>query len=66
MEFSMVWNIADILMGIMALMNLPVIVLLGKTAFRCLDDYKEQKNQGKNPVFIAKSIGIKEETDFWK
>lgn len=66
MEFSMVWNVADILMGIMALMNLPVIVLLGKTAFLCLNDYRNQKRQGKNPVFVAKSIGIKEETDFWK
>lgn len=66
MEFSMVWNVADILMGMMALMNLPVIVILGKTAFLCLDDYREQRKQGKNPVFVAKSIGIKEETDFWK
>ncbi|MBQ8877730.1 MAG: alanine:cation symporter family protein [Lachnospiraceae bacterium] len=66
MEFSMVWNLADIFMGIMACINLPVILLLGKTAVLCLKDYREQKKQGKEPVFLAKSIGLKEKTDFWQ
>lgn len=65
MEFSMVWNLADILMGIMALINLPVIVRLGKTAILCLNDYRMQKKQGKDPVFLAESINLKEKTDFW-
>lgn len=66
MEFSMVWNIADVLMGIMAIINLPVILILGKTALACLKDYKEQKKQGKEPVFLAESIGLKDQTEFWK
>ena len=33
MDFSFVWNLADVLMGIMAIINLPVIVILGKTDF---------------------------------
>ena len=31
------------LMGIMAIINLPVIVILGNTALKCLDDYLAQK-----------------------
>lgn len=53
-------------MGIMAIINLPVIVILGRTAMRALQDYMEQRRAGKNPVFKASSIGLKEKTDFWQ
>ena len=65
LDFSLVWNLSDVLMGIMALINLPVIVILGKTALAALNDYVAQRKQGKNPVFKASSIGMKEKTDFW-
>ena len=65
LEFGMSWDIADVLMGIMALINLPVIVILGKTALKALDDYQRQRRAGKDPVFKASSIGLKQETDFW-
>ena len=65
LDFSVAWNTADVLMGIMALINIPIILLLGGTAFKCLDDYTRQKKEGKNPVFKAKSIGLKEKTDYW-
>ena len=65
LEFGFVWNLADVLMGIMAIINLPVIVLLSKPALACLNDYIKQKKEGKDPVFKAADIGIKEETDFW-
>ncbi|MBD7984493.1 alanine:cation symporter family protein [Sporosarcina sp. Sa2YVA2] len=65
LDFSIAWDTADVLMGIMALINIPIILLLGRTAFRCLDDYTKQRKEGKNPVFKAKSIGLKEKTDFW-
>ena len=29
MEFGLVWSTADVLMGFMALINLPVIIILG-------------------------------------
>ena len=32
MEINMVWNLADVLMGVMALINLPVIVILARPA----------------------------------
>lgn len=61
------WAAADITMGLMTLINLPTCVLLGKTALDCLKDYETQKKSGKNPVFMASSIGMnEEELDTWK
>ena len=50
---------------IMAIINLPVIVILGNTALKCLDDYLVQKKEGKNPCFKAESIGLEGKTEFW-
>ena len=52
-------------MTCMTLINIPVIIFLGKYAFRALDDYAKQKKQGKDPVFKAKNIDLPHETDFW-
>lgn len=64
LDFGLVWDLADVLMGIMAIINLPVIVLLGKTALNALDDYIKQRKEGKDPQFKAASIGLNG-TDFW-
>nr|WP_232700246.1 alanine/glycine:cation symporter family protein [Brevibacillus daliensis] len=53
---EMVWSLADIFMGLMALFNLVAIVLLGKFAFAALKDYTDQRKAGKDPVFYADSI----------
>ncbi|WP_165062816.1 sodium:alanine symporter family protein [Adlercreutzia sp. ZJ154] len=55
-SFDLAWNIADILMGIMCIINLVGILLLGKWAIRCLDDYARQRKAGVNPVFNVSSI----------
>ena len=65
LDFGLVWNLADVLMGIMALINLPVIVLLGGPALAALKDYAAQLKAGQNPVFKAASIGLGQKTDFW-
>lgn len=65
LDFGLVWNVADILMGVMTLINLPVIVILAKPAIAALEDYRRQRKAGKNPVFLAKSIGLRQKTDFW-
>ena len=65
LDFGLVWNLADVLMGIMALINLPVIVLLGRPALAALKDYAAQRMVGQNPVFKAASIGLGQKTDFW-
>lgn len=65
LDFGLVWDLADVLMGIMAIINLPVIVILGKTALNALDDYIKQRKDGKDPQFKAASIGLEGKTDFW-
>lgn len=65
LSMGLAWDIADVLMGIMAIINLPVICLLGGPAILALKDYLRQKDKGENPVFVASDIGLKETTDFW-
>ena len=62
---GLVWDTADMLQGLIVLVNIPAILLLGNTAVRCLKDYTDQRAQGKEPRFLAKSIGLKDHTDFW-
>ena len=51
-SFELVWNIVDLFMAFLTACNLIAIVLLGRYAFRLLDDYRQQKRQGiKEPVF---------------
>ena len=65
LEFGLAWNLADILMGLMALINLPVIVLLGRTALDALDDYTGQRRKGEDPVFKAAAVGLAGKMDYW-
>ena len=61
------WAMADITMGGMTLINLPVCVLLSKFALDCLRDYERQKKEGKDPEFKAKTVGLAEgEVDCWQ
>ncbi len=62
---DLLWGLADIFMGAMTLINIPVIIILGKYAFRALDDYKSQRKLGKNPVFKTKNIKLPHKTDYW-
>lgn len=65
LKAGLLWDIADITMGLMTLINIPVIILLSKYAVRALKDFEAQRKQGKDPEFIAACIGIKDETDYW-
>ena len=66
-SMDLVWNIADVLMGLMAILNLIAIVLLGKIAIKALQDYTAQKKAGKNPVFYASSIPeLGDEVEEWR
>lgn len=57
-DFSLVWNLADITMGLMAIVNIIAIFLLGKIAIKCLKNYEKQKKAGENPVFYEDEIGL--------
>jgi len=59
------WNFADLTMGLMTIINVPVIIILGKYAFRALKDYFRQKKQGDDPVFYSENVGLPNLTDYW-
>lgn len=63
-DFTMMWNIADITMGIMAIINILSIFLLGGIAVKALHDYEKQKKSGGKIRFRGEDIGIKDTV--WK
>lgn len=63
---SLVWNLADLFMGLMAMLNIIIIILLGRVAFRVLDDFTKQRKKGENPSFYAKSIPGLKNTECWE
>ncbi len=62
---ELLWGIADITMGAMALINMPVIIILGKYAIRALKDYENQRKAGKSPKFSKDSIDLPYCVDYW-
>ena len=65
MEMTLLWHISDVLMGVMALINIPVILMLSNTVLKTLKDYETQVKEKKNPVFYRKNIDLKQKTDYW-
>ncbi|WP_171051841.1 alanine/glycine:cation symporter family protein [Alteribacter natronophilus] len=65
-ELSTVWMMADLFMGLMAVMNLLVIAILGKIAVAVLKDYGEQRKARKEPVFYADRIEGLSGTECWE
>lgn len=59
------WDLADVLMGLMATVNIVAIILLGRIPIAALKDYQKQKAEGKEPVFKAANIGLND-TEVWK
>ncbi|MCQ8213077.1 alanine:cation symporter family protein [Cetobacterium somerae] len=57
-ELALVWNMADLFMGLMAVLNLIAIFLLGKVAFEALKDYSTQKENGIDPSFNKNDIDM--------
>lgn len=55
-DFSIVWNTGDIFMGIMAILNLVVLMIIGKCAVATYYDYIRQLKEGKDPVFNPREI----------
>lgn len=62
---DLLWNIADVTMGGMTIINIPVIFILSKYAVRALKDYEKQRKDGKEPVFKANDIGLPHKIDYW-
>ncbi|WP_282034569.1 alanine/glycine:cation symporter family protein [Metabacillus indicus] len=64
--FQLIWDMADLFMGLMAVTNLIAIAILSKIAFAVLKDYSRQRKEGKNPVFKASSIKGLKHTECWE
>ena len=67
-SFELVWNIVDFFMAFLTACNLIAIVLLGRYAFRLLDDYRSQKRQGiKEPTFHRSQLPeLESELECWE
>ena len=67
-SFDLVWNIVDLFMAFLTACNLVAIVILGKYAFRLLDDYREQRRRGiKEPTFHRSQLPeIEHELECWE
>lgn len=59
MNLRFAWNLADLTMGFMAIINIISILLLSGIVKKVLDDYDKQKSAGKDPTFSAKKLNIK-------
>lgn len=59
------WDSADLCQALMVVVNIPCIIILSPIAFKALKNYTEQRKAGKEPVYIAKECGVKQDTDFW-
>ena len=64
---DLAWNMADITMGGMTLINIPCCVILSGVAIKALRDFEKQKKKRLNPTFKAKNIGLDDSRlSFWK
>lgn len=63
-----VWSIIDLCMALLTACNLVAIILLGKYAFRLLDDYRRQKRQGiSSPTFHRSQLPeLEHELECWE
>lgn len=65
-SLDVAWNLADVTMGLMALVNLIAVVQLSPQAFRLLNDYIKQKKAGANPVFKKENMpDISDKIECW-
>ena len=64
-QLGLVWNLADLFMTVMALMNLYAIFRLRNQALAVLADYRKQKAAGKDPHFYPDDVPAVGKTFAW-
>lgn len=57
-DMTTAWNYADVGVGLMCWLNLPVLALMAPKAFKILKDYEYQKKLGIDPVFVPSEAGF--------
>ncbi len=62
---DLLWGVADIMMGVMTIINMPIIIYLGKYAIRALKDYEKKLKTGEKITFNKNDIQLPHETDHW-
>ena len=62
---KLVWNLADIAMALLAIVNLVAITMLTDKFMICFKDYLKKRKSGKDIVFNATECGI-DDTTLWK
>ncbi|MBO6292014.1 MAG: alanine:cation symporter family protein [Selenomonas sp.] len=64
-ELNLVWNMADLFMGLLCLTNLYAVARLAKYSRIALDSYIAQKDQGIEPVFDPAILGNEDGVHAW-
>ncbi len=65
LQLKLVWNMADLFMSVMALMNIYAILRLRRQVLDVLADYRAQKEAGKDPVFNPAHVPSVQHADAW-
>lgn len=66
-SLTTVWNLGDLFMGLLTIINIYAIVRLGKYAFKLLKNYSEQKKRGEDPHFHKSQLPeIEGSIDCWE
>lgn len=66
LEMNTVWNLADLCMTFMALINIYAILKLRKEVVAAYNDYCRQRKEGVNPVFVPKNVPEIKNTSAWE
>lgn len=64
-KVQIVWDLADLFMAFMAIINLIAVLQLWKVAKPVINDYLNQRKQGKDPVFYKKNVPNIGEVECW-
>ena len=60
------WCIVDLAMALMTIINLIAVLLLSKYAFRMLNNYLQQRREGRDPVFRRDMLPeVSEDLEAW-
>ena len=65
MTLQQAWSIVDLAMALMTILNLIAVCLLSRYAFRLLQDFREQRHQGREPQFNP-DLFPEADLDGWK
>ncbi len=64
-DLEIIWAMADLFMGSMALVNLVAVLLLGHVAIKALRHFQNQSRRGLDPTFHRDSIKGLKNIDSW-